>query len=147
MSPITIKRAFLLGGVFRHNERTTLRSRGNFLDFSGKCIGRGQKTCFRAWRTHLLNSMESVHTKLIGAQGLFYRSRPHSGQNKTFAKLQSEVRSQSLPPFFCHLSSVVWQYSAARRPQRLRAAYSFRRHLQTAKSGLLSAEQPLPPRY
>jgi len=64
VSPIAIKRAFL--EVFRHNERTTLRSRGNFLDFSGKWIGRGQKNalehgehvCLILWKAFIKNLSE-----------------------------------------------------------------------------------------
>ena len=71
-------------GVFRHNVRSTLtlRGGGDCWDSSGrwgssgkwrssaKWIDRGQKTRFRARRTRLLNSVESVHTKLIGTQSV-----------------------------------------------------------------------------
>ncbi len=128
----------LRNGVFRHNERTTLRIKGNFGASSGKWIGRGQKkTRFRAWRAHLLNSIENVHTKLIGTQSLSYRSRPHSGIGLRPSTGQKTPRL--LSSVLCHLFFVLWLYSAARRPQRMRAACSLRRHLQTAVAGLLSA--------
>lgn len=66
--PIAMQRA--RHGFFRHNERTTLRGRGNLENFLGKCIGHGQKTGFREWRTRLFNSIESVDTKLIGTQSM-----------------------------------------------------------------------------
>ena len=40
--PIAIQWAHPIESL-RHNERTTLRGRGNFWDSSGKWMGRGQK--------------------------------------------------------------------------------------------------------